>query len=127
MSENNGQKPDSRENVIRETVAKLATLLLNEYVPPDRYCVVISIQSGPSAKLAHHCNNVSGSLEEVALNYSLVAAAAMHAGRMAVIESAPAQMTNTMVARFFNDTQKHLLHLQAVEEAKAKRLEDETP
>lgn len=125
MSGNNGQKPDSRENDIREAVAKLSTLILNEYVPPERYCCVIMVQSGPAARVAHHSSNTSGTLDEVATNYSLVAAAAMHAGRMAVIESSPPQMLNTMVARFFAETQKHLAHMEAAE--KAKRTEDEKP
>jgi len=126
MSGNNGQKPDNRESDIREAIARLATLILNEYVPPERYCVVISIQGGPSAKIAHHCNNVSGSLDEVATKYSMVAAAAMHAGRVAVIESAPPDKTNVMLAQFFASTQKNLMHFQAEGEAKAKRLGDES-
>jgi len=115
MSGNNGQPQNDREYQIREAVAKLACLILNAYTPPDRFCVVISIQGGPSARLAHHCSNGSGSLEEVAGGYSVVAAAAMHAGRMAVIESAPPDDLNIAVARFFQETQKHLKHFEQAE------------
>lgn len=119
MGEDNGSKPPkSREEDIRDAVARLATILMNEYVPPERYCVVVMVQSGPSARVAHHSANVSGSLDEVTTNYALVGAAAMHAGRMAVLETVPQQQMELMVARFFAECQKHLAHMQAVEQAR---------
>lgn len=119
MSQNNGSKPENREEQIREAVARLACLILNEGIDPERYCVVISLQRGPVARLAHHCSHGSGTLEEVAGGYSVVSAAAMHAGRMAVIESSPPDDMNLAVARFFQETQKHLKHFEESEQAKS--------
>jgi hypothetical protein len=45
---------------------------------------------------------------------------------VAVIESAPPDKTNVMLAQFFANTQKNLMHFQSEGEAKAKRLGDES-
>jgi hypothetical protein len=118
VSQNNGSKPDNCEEQIREAVSRLACLILNEGMAPDRYCVVISLQQGSVARLAHHCSHDSGTLEEVAGGYSVVSAAAMHAGRMAVIESTPPDGLNLAVAQFFQQTQKHLANFEKSEQAK---------
>jgi len=126
MGKNNGNKPEqAKQAALRDAVASLVTILTNEYMLPEKYCVVVMAQSGANVCVAHHSTNVSGSLDEVTANYALVGAAAMHAGRMAVLETVPQKQMEMAVGRFFADCQKHLAHMQAVEQARQQKERDE--